>query len=253
MVEGLVQGKVAIVTGGGGALGSGIARGLSRAGAAVVIAERDPQKASAVAADIQGAGGKALALPCDVSVKSEIEAMVARSAEEYGGVDILVNNAAIYPAKPWTEISEDEWDRVFAVNIRGYFLCARAAYPYFTARGGGAIINISSITFTLGKWDRLLHYVSSKGAVVGFTRALAQELGKEHIRVNAIAPGAFPTDAEKIMPDLESYERFVLENQAIKRRGNPDDISNATLFLASDLSSFITGQTLQVDGGWAMR
>jgi 3-oxoacyl-[acyl-carrier protein] reductase len=118
------------------------------------------------------------------------------------------------------------------------------------ARGSGKIVNISSITFLQGKWDKLLHYVSTKGAVVGFTRALARELGTEGINVNCIAPGAFPTDAEKIHPDPEGYNRTVLESQMIKRRGTTDDIANAVLFLVSPLSDFITGQTLVVDGGW---
>jgi NAD(P)-dependent dehydrogenase (short-subunit alcohol dehydrogenase family) len=179
--------------------------------------------------------------------------MVEQAVATFGGVDILVNNAAIYPARAWTELSEAEWDRVFAVNIKGYYLCARAVYPSMKTRGGGAIINISSITFFLGKWDRLLDYVSTKGAVVGFTKALARELGPEGIRVNCIAPGAFPTDAEKIHPDPEGYNRFVLENQAIKRRGTPTDMAKAVLFFASDLSDFVTGQSLLVDGGWAMQ
>jgi NAD(P)-dependent dehydrogenase (short-subunit alcohol dehydrogenase family) len=118
------------------------------------------------------------------------------------------------------------------------------------ARGGGKIVNISSVTFILGKWDRLLDYVSTKVAVVGFTRALARELGPENINVNCIAPGAFPTDAEKIHPDPEGYNRFVLENQSLKRRGTSNDIANAVLFLTSPMSDFITGQTLVVDGGW---
>ncbi len=249
-MEGLLSGKVAVITGAGGALGAGTARGLSRAGAAVVIAEVKPDTGEAVADEITKAGGQALAVRCDVSRKDEVEAMVTQAAKAFGGIDILVNNAAIYPARAWTDIAEEEWDQVFAVNIKGYYLCARACYPQMKARGGGKIINISSVTFLLGKWDRLLHYVSTKGAVVGFTRALARELGPENINVNCIAPGAFPTDAEKIHPDPEGYNRFVLENQSVKRRGASDDIANAVLFFASKMSDFITGQTLVVDGGW---
>jgi NAD(P)-dependent dehydrogenase (short-subunit alcohol dehydrogenase family) len=206
-----------------------------------------------VAASIQAERGRALAVACDVADSASVAGMVEQAVATFGGVDILVNNAAIYPARAWTEISEAEWDRVFAVNIKGYYLCARAVYPSMKTRGGGAIINISSITFFLGKWDRLLDYVSTKGAVVGFTKALARELGPEGIRVNCIAPGAFPTDAEKIHPDPEGYNRFVLENQAIKRRGTPTDMAKAVLFFASDLSDFVTGQSLLVDGGWAMQ
>lgn len=249
----LLKGKVAIVTGGGGALGAGIAQGLAQAGAAVVLADVNQAAAAVVADSIVAAGGQALAVACDVADRASVEAMVAQTVAAYGGVDILVNNAAIYPARPWTEITEAEWDRVFAVNIKGYYLCARAVYASMKARGGGKIINISSITFFLGKWDRLLDYVSTKGAVVGFTKGLARELGADGITVNCIAPGAFPTDAEKIHPDPEAYNQFVLENQAIKRRGTPTDMANAVLFFASDLSAFVTGQSLLVDGGWVMR
>jgi len=248
----LLTDKVAVITGGGGALGAGIAQGLAQAGAAIVVADVKVDAAQLVASGIQQQGGRALAIGCDVADHASVAAMVEQAVAAFGGVDILVNNAAIYPARPWTEISEAEWDRVFAVNIKGYYLCARAVYPSMKARRGGAIINISSITFFLGKWDRLLDYVSTKGAVVGFTKALARELGSEGIRVNCIAPGAFPTDAEKIHPDPEGYNRFVLENQAIKRRGTPMDMAKAILFFASDLSDFVTGQSLLVDGGWAM-
>jgi NAD(P)-dependent dehydrogenase (short-subunit alcohol dehydrogenase family) len=221
----LLTNKVAVITGGGGALGAGIAQGLAQAGAAVVIADVKAEAAQQVAASIQAERGRALAVACDVADSASVAGMVEQAVATFGGVDILVNNAAIYPARAWTEISEAEWDRVFAVNIKGYYLCARAVYPSMKTRGGGAIINISSITFFLGKWDRLLDYVSTKGAVVGFTKALARELGPEGIRVNCIAPGAFPTDAEKIHPDPEGYNRFVLENQAIKRRGTPTDMA----------------------------
>ena len=166
-------------------------------------------------------------------------------------MDILVNNAAIYPSRPWTEIREEEWDEVLAVNLKGYFLCARAAFPHMKARGHGRVINVASITFFIG-FANLLDYVSSKGGVVGFTRTLAREVGPEGITVNAISPGAFPTDAEKIHPDPEGYNRWVLEQQSIERRGTPEDIGNLVSFLASDAASFITRQTVEIDGGWAM-
>jgi NAD(P)-dependent dehydrogenase (short-subunit alcohol dehydrogenase family) len=166
-------------------------------------------------------------------------------------VDILVNNAAIYPIRPWTEIREEEWDEVLAVNLKGYFLCARAVFPHMKARGHGRIINVASITFFIG-FANLLDYVSSKGGVVGFTRTLAREVGPEKITVNAVSPGAFPTDAEKIHPNPDEYNRWVLDQQSIKRRGTPEDVGNLAAFLASDAASFITGQTIEIDGGWAM-
>jgi NAD(P)-dependent dehydrogenase (short-subunit alcohol dehydrogenase family) len=175
--------------------------------------------------------------------------MTARVIAEYGGVDVLVNNAAVYPRREWTEIDEAEWDRVLAVNVKAQMLCARAAFASMRERGNGRIVNLSSITF-FGLLPMLLDYVTSKGAVVGFTRALAREIGPAGVTVNAIAPGAFPTDAEKIHPDPEGYNAWVLDRQSLKRRGTPDDIGNLVRFLASDASSFITGQLFVIDGGW---
>ncbi len=172
-------------------------------------------------------------------------------ADELGGVDVLVNNAAVYPLRPWMEIEEEEWDRVMAVNLKGYFLCARSVFPYMKDGGYGRIVNIASVTFFIGQ-PGLLSYVSSKGGIVGFTRTLAREIGPEGVTVNAISPGAFPTDAEKIHPNQEEYNQRMLDQQSIKRRGTPRDIGAAVAFLAGEAASFITGQTIEVDGGWAM-
>jgi NAD(P)-dependent dehydrogenase (short-subunit alcohol dehydrogenase family) len=200
---------------------------------------------------VTDAGGQAVPLHVDVADRESVEGAVARTVAELGGIDVLVNNAAIYPRRAWTEITEEEWDRVLGINLKGYFRCARACYPSMKERGRGHIINMSSITFMVG-FEMLLDYVSSKGAIVGFTRALAHEVGPEGITVNAIAPGAFPTDAEKIHPDPEGYNQWALDQQCIKRRGTPHDIGSLVVFLSSDASSFITGQTVVVDGGWAM-
>lgn len=137
------------------------------------------------------------------------------------------------------------------MNRKGYFLCARAAYPALKAGGNGRVINVSSITFH-GGWSLLLDYVASKGGIVGFTRALAREIGPDGITVNTIPPGAFPTDAERIHPDPAGYEAMVLEAQSLKRRGTPADVGNLVTFLASDAASFITGQLIGIDGGWMM-
>ena len=177
--------------------------------------------------------------------------MIETIVGELGGVDILVNNAAIYPRRKWTEITEEEWDSVLDTNLKGYFLCARGAYASMKERGHGRIINLASVTFFVG-FALLLDYVSSKGGIIGFTRALAREIGPDGINVNAIAPGAFPTDAEKIHPQPEQYSQWILDQQSLKRRGTPEDIGNLAVFLASDASSFITGQTIVIDGGWAM-
>ncbi len=246
-----LSGKVAIITGGGTGLGRGMSLGFARAGAAVAVAGIDDRSVDDTVAELGQAGHRAIGLHADVRDRGQVEEMARRVAAELGGIDILVNNAAIYPRRAWTEIAEEEWDEVFRVNIKGYFLCARAVYPYMQKRGGGRIINISSITTFIG-FANLLDYVSTKGAIVGFTRSLAREVGVENITVNSIAPGAFPTAAEEIHPNREEMVRGILEQQAIKRRGRPEDIANAALFFASPDSGFVTGQTLLVDGGWYM-
>src|ERR671916_1083649 len=177
-----LDGRVAVVTGGGGGLGEGICPTLARAGAAVAVVDRDGEKAERVASGISSAGGSALAVEVDVSHRSSVAAMAERVAETFGGIDVLVNNAAVYPLRPWTEIEEEEWDRVLAVNLKGYFLCARAVYPHMEERGRGSIVNVASITFFIG-WTLLLDYVASKGGIVGFTRTLAREIGPDNINV----------------------------------------------------------------------
>jgi 3-oxoacyl-[acyl-carrier protein] reductase len=250
-VVGSLEGRVAVVTGGGGGLAEGICATLAASGAAVAAVDRSLEKAERVAELASSNGGRCIALEADVSHRPSVEAMAERVSSELGGIDVLVNNAAIYPLRPWTEIEEDEWDRVMAVNLKGYFLCARAAFPRMRERGHGRIINVASITFFIG-WSGFLDYVSSKGAIIGFTRTLAREVGPEGITVNAISPGAFPTDAERVHPDQEALNRRILEQQSLKRRGAPEDVGNLVAFLASDAASFITGQTIMIDGGWAM-
>jgi 3-oxoacyl-[acyl-carrier protein] reductase len=250
-VAGSLEGRVAIVTGGGGGLGEGICDVLATEGAAVAAVDVAREEAERVAEQVSSNGARCMAAEADVSDRRSTEAMVEKVVGEFGGVDILVNNAAIYPLRPWTEIDEEEWDRVLAVNLKGYFLCARAAFPHMRDRGHGRIINVASITFFIG-WSGFLDYVSSKGAVIGFTRTLAREIGPEGITVNAISPGAFPTAAERVHPDQEALNRQILEAQCLKRRGTPEDVGNLVAFLASDAASFITGQTIMIDGGWAM-
>ncbi len=246
-----LDGRVAIVTGGGGGLGSGICPALAAAGAAVAVAGRTKEKLDQVVTEIVAGGGRALAIEVDIADRQSVDAMTERVVSELGGIDILVNNAAVYHRKPWTEITEADWDQVLDTNLKGYYLCARAAYPALKASGRGRVINVASITF-FGGVPFLLDYVASKGGIVGFTRALAREVGPDGITVNTLSPGAFPTDAEKIHPDLENYNREILAAQSIKRRGAPEDVGHLVTFLAGDGASFITGQLIQIDGGWMM-
>ena len=254
-----IKDKVAIVTGGAGGLGSGIVPSLAAAGADVVIADVRLDRAKKAAREYPSHGRRLLPVEVDISSQKSVEAMVARAMKEFGRLDILVNNAGIYHSRPWDQISEEEWDRVFDVNTKGCFFCARAAVAHMKknkaqppGRCVGKIVSISSITFFVG-FPGFLHYVASKGGVIGFTRALARELGPDEITVNCISPGAFPTEAERtVHKDPEAFSRSVIEKQAIKRRGTSEDIGNAVLFLTSPASDFITGQTLEVDGGWYM-
>lgn len=185
------------MTGAGGGLGAGICTSLAAAGATVACADIVTGSAERIARQVAERGGRSLALHVDVADGASVRGAVERTAAELGGIDVLVNNAAIYPRRAWTQITEEEWDRVLAVNLKGYFHCARACYRSMKERGGGHVINVSSITFMVG-FEMLLDYVSSKGAIVGFTRALAHEVGPEGITVNAIAPGAFPTQTWRL-------------------------------------------------------
>jgi 3-oxoacyl-[acyl-carrier protein] reductase len=244
-----VAGKTAIVTGAAPGIGAATARLLAERGARVLAVGLQPDALRDTVAAIEADGGEAVAFDADVSDPAAIEAVAARAQEAFGGADILVNNAAIYPIGPWHEAEAAEWDEVFRVNVRGYFLLAKAVRPQMLARGGGSIVNVASVTFYFGE-EELLSYVASKGAVIGFTRSLAREAGPEGIRVNAVAPGAFPTAATAIHADQDALWEKVLTSQSLKRRGEVEDVALAIAFFAADDSRFVTGQTLLVDGGW---
>jgi NAD(P)-dependent dehydrogenase (short-subunit alcohol dehydrogenase family) len=244
-----VAGKTAIVTGAATGIGRATARLLAERGARVVAAGLQPEALRETVETIAAAGGEAVAVDADVSDPEAIDQVAARAEDAFGGTDVLVNNAAIYPIGPWHEVDTAQWDAVFATNVRAQFLMARAVRGQMIARGGGSIVNLASVTFFWGE-SLLVSYVASKGAVIGFTRALAREAGPDGIRVNAVAPGAFPTAATEIHADQAALWRGVIEAQSLKRRGDVEDVARAIAFFAGDDSRFVTGQTLLVDGGW---
>lgn len=244
---------VAIVTGGGKGIGRHYASGFLAEGASVVLAEIDGEAARVTAAELAGESGRALAVQTDVSDEASVKAMVEQTIKSFGRVDVLVNNAAIFASVGFTHGPHDkigvaEWDRMFAVNVRGAWLCCREVIPHMRAQGYGKIINISSGTASKGTAN-MLHYIASKAAVEGMTRSLAREVGgTSGICVNAIAPGN--TESEPRLPGLTPQMREApLRERIIQRAEVPDDLVGAAIFLASHDSDFITGQTLHVDGG----
>ncbi|MDR7523049.1 MAG: glucose 1-dehydrogenase [Armatimonadota bacterium] len=245
-----LSGRVAIITGGGLGIGRAYALGFAREGAAVAVADIDAAAAAAVAAEIGGRGGRAIPIPVDVADDEAVRRMCEETAEAFGGIDILVNNAALFAAlerKPFHAITPEEWDRVMAVNLRGVFLCCRAAYPYLKARGGGSIINITSSSIFTAR-NRLAHYVAAKMGVVGLTRALAREMGDDGIRVNAVAPGVTASGTNERISPPEAQAAAAAE-RCLKRIQVPEDLVGTVLFLASDEGAFISGQMIVVDGG----
>ncbi len=247
--------KVAIITGGGQGIGKEYALGFAREGAKVVIAEIKLENAQQVVKEIESKGGKALALRTDVTSEADAQEVVAKTIAAFGRIDALVNNAAIYygkEMKPFEFISEKEWDASMAVNVKGLFIMSKAVMPRMKEQKSGSIINISSGTWLVGI-PYLLDYVTSKAAVVGFTRALAREIGEHGIRVNAISPGFTMTEASKTMKGAPpEMARILAEQTSLKRSQQPEDLVGACVFLASDDANFITGQLLNVDGGFAM-
>lgn len=247
-----VSGKTILYTGAAGGLGAETTLHFLRAGAKVIAIDNDRRKVEALLERVTGDGLDGLTIcETDLSDLAGLRRKLTEQAEASGGFDVVINNAAIYPSKPFEEYTIEEHQQVQRVNVDAGIVCVQVALPGMRSKGFGRIINISSVT-VYGGWAKLSPYVQSKGALVGLTRAWAREFGQYGITVNAVAPGAFPTDAEKIHPDPEGYTRFVLDHQAVKRRGHARDIANALMFLASEESGFITGQTINVDGGWVM-
>jgi NAD(P)-dependent dehydrogenase (short-subunit alcohol dehydrogenase family) len=248
-----LEGKVAIITGAAQGIGSALAVGFAKEGAKLVIC--DILDGKQAVAEVEKAGSEAIFVKTDVTRQEECDAMARAAVERFGTIDILVNNAAIFGdvvMKPFMDVTDEEWDRLMAVNVKGPFHCCKAVFPYMKERGG-KIINMSSASFLEGV-PFIPHYVASKGAIMAFTRGMARELGDYKINVNSIAPGFTHSaggdrfDRSKAVP-VPPLEEIQLNQRCIKRAAVPDDLVGTAVFLASNMSDFISGQLIVHDGG----
>jgi NAD(P)-dependent dehydrogenase (short-subunit alcohol dehydrogenase family) len=246
-----LEGKTAIITGGGRGLGRYMAEALSDAGAAVVLCSRKKEPLEEVQREIEAGGGRALAVECDVTDEESVEGVVSASMEAFGSVDVVVNNSGATWGAPPEEMPLDRFDQVMRVNVRGTFLMSQAAGRRMIERGaGGTIINISSVAGIVGghpDFMQTVGYNSSKGAIISMTRDLATSWASHDITVNAIAPGWFPTRMSGGL--IEKFEEEMLGGIPLGRFGNPEDLKGVVIFLASPAASYVTGQTIVVDGG----
>jgi len=249
-----LSGRVAIVTGSGNGIGQAIAGGLAREGAKVVIADINSEAAKQTEGEIHESGGEAMVVVTDVSSEESTHNMAQQVIAAYGKVDILINDAAHppLPRKPWYEMSVEEWSKPFNVDLRGCFLCSKAVFPQMKAQQSGRIINFSSSTVVgVPGGGGVLPYVSAKAAVIGFTRTLARLVGDYGINVNTLMPGSTLTERVKRRQSKEYIDNYTAQ-RCLKRPGQPQDLVGTAVFLSSDDSSFITGQTILVDGGRGM-
>jgi 3-oxoacyl-[acyl-carrier protein] reductase len=243
-----LSGKVAIVTGAGQGIGQGIARVFAAAGASVVVATRSAGNGQDTVDDIVAAGGKALLIQCDVGLRSEVERVAAETVEHFGRVDVAVHNAAIYPLHNLDELTDEVLDQTLAVNMKAAVWLTQASVPHFRSQGGGRIIFTSSVTGPRVAMPGTSHYAMSKGGMNGFIRTAALEYARENITVNGVEPGYILTQAMSALgseKELDAMANCI----PVGYLGKPDDIANTMLFLASDEASYITGQTIVVDGG----
>ena len=249
-----LKGKTALVTGATGGLGVAQTEALAREGANVLMLDvKGGEEAVAIRGRLPQGAGAVRYVDCDLADSQGAQDLARKLDAEAGGIDILINNAAINPLKPIDGYDLAEWDRVQAINAKAAVALAQACVPSMKRKGWGQVINICSVTLN-GGWSDFTSYVASKGTLLGLTRAMARELGQFGIRVNAISPGAIPTALEREVwaDQLDTYVKFLIDHQALKYRGSPQDIAEAILFLVSDKARFITGQNLGVDGGWWM-
>ncbi len=244
-----LKNKVVIVTGSRRGIGKAIALTLAKAGANVVVSDINLDDCNKVVEEIKTIGGNALAVKADISNPEEVKDVVKSTVKRFGKVDILVNNAGIYMQKSLTDVTEQDFDKILDINLKGVFLCSKAVVPEMIKQGKGKIINITSIAGQVG-FANSSAYCASKGAIINITRELALELAQYKINVNAIGPGVIETAMTKDLLKDEATKETLLANIPLNRIGKPEDIANAALFLASNNADYITGITLFVDGGW---
>jgi dihydroanticapsin dehydrogenase len=248
-----LEGKVAIITGAATGIGRATAVLFAREGASVVVADINEDDAQRTVADIKDEGGSARFVQTDVSEAEDVRTLMEKAAEEIGGIDVIVNNAGAQRSGAVTEFEESEWDLLMRVNPRSCFLGAKYSVPYLRERGGGSIVNVSSLAGLKGG-PGMTAYSASKGAIIAFTRALAGELAPDNIRANSVCPGwidtPFNEPAIEFMGGRAQQEEMVQQTVPLKRQGTPEEIAPGILYLASDASSYVTGQELVIDGGF---
>lgn len=246
-----LHGKVAIVTGGNGGLGLGMALGLARAGATIVIAARNADKTADAVAQIKATGANAEGFSLDISQESNIKTLVSATKEDFGRIDILVNNAGIEKTGHPQNVSGEDWDQVLNINLKAAFLVAKEVYPHMKGQGGGKIINIGSI-YSISSSPWAVAYSTSKGGLIQLTKSLAIAWAKDNIQVNSILPGWFVTDMTKSIEELNpTYYDLINRRTPVGRWGQPDDLQGAIVFLSSAASNFMTGSALTIDGGYS--
>lgn len=245
-----LKNKTAIITGGNQGIGKGIAEVLAKAGANIVICSRSEKDCKNAADKLaKKYKVKALGLKCDVSDKDDVKGLIDSTVKKFRKVDILVNNAGIFFTKPFLEYTEDDWDKMISVDLKGVYLCSHAAAKVMARQKSGKIVNISSIAGIIG-YHSAAAYCAAKGGVITLTKELALELAQYNINVNAIAPGAIDTPMTSFLKKDKKLLKKTLAGIPLKRMGKPSDIGNAALYLASEESSYVTGNVLVVDGGW---